>query len=355
MEEGVCHSRQWVCGDLLSRKLGSRIRDQWPPRSSAIHQCFQPWGKGSRSNYACGWFRGLAGSQSECSDLIPLEQALVQHQQDGPSWLESDGWCLQDAHLGQAVFQLAGRTPVRPAEQSKEGVSPGHFGQSHGRDRFDHGRIKEVAPLDGEPGDVVLEQGEDQEPEKADEPEFEVDEEEAHTVGVQRTPMLPSQSEIDEHNLTHLPFRDWCPFCIRGRGLSSGHFARKTPEESQVPTISIDYCFLGDETTRDTDLPVLVVRDRRTKSVWAHPVPAKGIENPFGAKQLLKDIESTGYKKVNLKGDQEPSIRAIMQQVKNGLIPRRMHYRRGPGWGSRKVKWRSRTSHTNGPGHGENS
>ena len=89
MEEGVCHSRQWVCGDLLSRKLGSRIRDQWPPRSSAIHQCFQPWGKGSRSNYACGWFRGLAGSQSECNDLIPLEQALVQHQQDGPSWLEN--------------------------------------------------------------------------------------------------------------------------------------------------------------------------------------------------------------------------------------------------------------------------
>ena len=53
--------------------------------------------------------------------------------------------------------------------------------------------------------------------------------------------------------------------------------------------------------------------------MWAHPVPAKGIENPFGAKQLLKDIESTGYKKVNLKGDQEPSIRAIMQQVKNGF------------------------------------
>ena len=25
MEEGVCHSRQWVCGDLLSRKLGARV------------------------------------------------------------------------------------------------------------------------------------------------------------------------------------------------------------------------------------------------------------------------------------------------------------------------------------------
>ena len=48
-------------------------------------------------------------------------------------------------------------------------------------------------------------------------------------------------------------------------------------------------------------------------------MPAKGVENPFGAKQLLKDIESTGYKRVNLKGDQEASLRAIMQQVKNGF------------------------------------
>ena len=27
---------------------------------------------------------------------------------------------------------------------------------------------------------------------------------------------LPSQLEIDEHNLTHLPFRDWCPYCVQG-------------------------------------------------------------------------------------------------------------------------------------------
>jgi len=152
-----------------------------------------------------------------------------------------------------------------------------------------------------------------------DVPEFEVDEEEAHSSGVLKTPILLSQNEIDEHNLTHLPFRAWCPFCIRGRGLSSGHFARKETEDQQIPTISVDYCFLGDESTRDTDLPVLVVRDRRTKSVWAHPVPSKGVDNPFGAKQLLKDVESTGYKRVILKGDQEASVQALLQQVKNGF------------------------------------
>ena len=95
------------------------------------------------------------------------------------------------------------------------------------------------------PGDM---EDDEPPPEQAEEvePEFEVEEEEAQSADAQKTPMLPSQAEIDEHNITHLPFRNWCPFCIRGRGLSSGHFARKTTEEQQVPTISVDYCFMGD-------------------------------------------------------------------------------------------------------------
>ena len=76
--------------------------------------------------------------------------------------------------------------------------------------------------------------------------ELEVDEEEAQEGGMQRVPMLPSQAEIDEHNITHLPFRRWCPFCLRGRGISSGHFSRKEADESQVPVIAVDYCFLGE-------------------------------------------------------------------------------------------------------------
>ena len=129
---------------------------------------------------------------------------------------------------------------------------------------------------------------------------------------MQRVPMLPSQAEIDEHNITHLPFRRWCPFCLRGRGISSGHFSRKEADESQVPVIAVDYCFLG-------EAPVLFVKDQRTKSVCAHPVPSKGIAHPFGSKQLLKDVESLGYKKIILRGDQEPSIQALLGQVKNGF------------------------------------
>ena len=32
-----------------------------------------------------------------------------------------------------------------------------------------------------------------------------------------RNVALPSAKEVEEHNLTHLPFRDWCAFCIQGR------------------------------------------------------------------------------------------------------------------------------------------
>jgi hypothetical protein len=30
-------------------------------------------------------------------------------------------------------------------------------------------------------------------------------------------PKKPSQQEFDEHYLSHLPFRNWCPHCMRGK------------------------------------------------------------------------------------------------------------------------------------------
>ena len=38
---------------------------------------------------------------------------------------------------------------------------------------------------------------------------------------------LPSETEIKNHNLTHIPFRDWCPFCVQGRAVSHPHYKSK--------------------------------------------------------------------------------------------------------------------------------
>ena len=49
-----------------------------------------------------------------------------------------------------------------------------------------------------------------------------------------RQPVLPTQAMIDDHEVAHLPFRSWCPFCVRGRGQSQGHFKVDKGDE-QIP------------------------------------------------------------------------------------------------------------------------
>ena len=31
-------------------------------------------------------------------------------------------------------------------------------------------------------------------------------------------PRKPSQKEVDEHELTHLPYRNWCDICVKYKG-----------------------------------------------------------------------------------------------------------------------------------------
>ena len=70
----------------------------------------------------------------------------------------------------------------------------------------------EVAPVeDGvEEGAVI----------QADEVEGDED---VETSRIARDPKLPTAEQIEEHNCTHLPFRDWCSFCIMGRGRGNQH------------------------------------------------------------------------------------------------------------------------------------
>ena len=140
-----------------------------------------------------------------------------------------------------------------------------------------------------------------------------------------KIPVKPSQAETDQHNVSHLPFRSWCRYCVRGRGQSVGHF-RVDHSAEQIPTIEIDYGFLGDKDSPATDLPVLCGRDRQSKTVWSSPVPCKGVEDhPHGSKRLKEWLEETGYRRVILKSDQEPAIVSVINAVKNGwageLIP----------------------------------
>ena len=57
-------------------------------------------------------------------------------------------------------------------------------------------------------------------------------------------PYQPTQAEIDNHNLTHLPYRTWCPVCVKAKGKASGHRSVESHHNAGVPVISADYAFL---------------------------------------------------------------------------------------------------------------
>ena len=63
-----------------------------------------------------------------------------------------------------------------------------------------------------------------------------VGEEEAPRRRVLRDPGKPTMQEWEEHRVDHLPYRLWCPYCVRGRGTGTQH--RKVKEVPRIPTFA---------------------------------------------------------------------------------------------------------------------
>jgi hypothetical protein len=138
-------------------------------------------------------------------------------------------------------------------------------------------------------------------------------------------PIQPTKKMIEDHEVSHLPFRNWCALFVRGRGKNMQH--RSLDEQEIVSTFSIDYGFFESpgetplKTVAGKDLPVLVGYDRKAKAVCAHPVPRKGLQkeghvDEYPVRVIVTDLNRLGCKKVNGKSDQENAILAVCNAVK---------------------------------------
>jgi hypothetical protein len=67
------------------------------------------------------------------------------------------------------------------------------------------------------------------------------DDAEVEPVKVATDPGKPTDRQIEEHRLTHLPYRSWCRWCVLGRGRGLQHRVRPG---SLIPIVGIDYYFL---------------------------------------------------------------------------------------------------------------
>ena len=135
------------------------------------------------------------------------------------------------------------------------------------------------------------------------------DDSEARRANTMRDPIKPTQKEVDAHNVTHMPFRNWCPHCVTGSAPNRRHEQGKQ-EGYQIPPLMCDYCFLGDKSDGET-LVVQVTKDATSKCVFSHAVPRKGMSHEHGVEHLCKDIEALGYKEVVINTDNEPAMRTL--------------------------------------------
>ena len=125
-----------------------------------------------------------------------------------------------------------------------------------------------------------------------DEEITESQEAEVEPLRTMQTPETPTQDEIDQHQIDHVPFRPWCRYCLEGFGREDGHFHSEVKRD--VPVVSLDYCFLSrrgvflrtewQPQENESFIKILVVRDSKSRALFAHAMPQKG----GGRRQTLR-------------------------------------------------------------------
>ena len=148
----------------------------------------------------------------------------------------------------------------------------------------------------------------------------EVVDEEAIPAKALPSPTQPTLKDIQEHVLTHLPPRSWCRHCLRGRGTSLPHFRSKTEGEHVVPTVSIDYFFMGPSGQEEAQgvLPMSAVKSHESRMTFAHVVERKGPVDST-TRRLVADLDWLGLRRLVFKSDQEPAILALKQAVRESM------------------------------------
>ena len=161
--------------------------------------------------------------------------------------------------------------------------------------------------------------------------------EETKSVKMKKTPRQPSQREREEHERTHLPFRDWCTHCIKAKSRNDPH-KRETDvmkdeefTDNAISTVSFDYSYFNDKLGKMTkeeynealnkgermNKPMIVIEDRETGAIVAHMCSQKGPGDKWIVRRIGKDLEEMGYggTRIILKCDQENPIAAVQQEV----------------------------------------
>ena len=141
-------------------------------------------------------------------------------------------------------------------------------------------------------------------------------------VKVRTQPVQPSKKEVEEHEVTHYPYRSWCRYCVAASGRRDKHASVSQNADDEIACIACDYGFFTskeDEEKPKEELekkytPFLATIDEKTKSTFGDVVHRKGADD-WSIKVLLEHIVDLGHPKIKLRSDGERPIKALLAQV----------------------------------------
>ena len=103
------------------------------------------------------------------------------------------------------------------------------------------------------------------------------------------SPPEPTADEIARHNLTHFPYRAWCPHCLACRRPNTQHRRSNRSSGRNLPIFCADYCFIKD--SRDeVMITVLVGKLYPSGTIFATVCNAKGTEDEMPVRRLTQFI-----------------------------------------------------------------
>ena len=131
----------------------------------------------------------------------------------------------------------------------------------------------------------------------------------------------PTQREREEHEATHVPFRDWCVHCMLGRGRTHHHVAKpKSEDQSTRPVIAMDRFFFRKEPVpnvqaiSEESITCVAVKEDRHQNIMSSVALKKGVEEPW-TERVVRFIDRLDYREITLKSDTEPAMIAFRNCV----------------------------------------
>ena len=137
------------------------------------------------------------------------------------------------------------------------------------------------------------------------------DDEVIQTAQSMPEPLVPSKAVVDAHNLSHWPYRSWCPHCVAARRPNSHHRRQGAPAERTVPLLCADYCFIRDNED-DQLATVLVCKFEPANLMLTTIVDEKGAAEDT-VTRVAQFIKESGYTQLVYRSDQEPALRSLFE------------------------------------------